>query len=47
MLADLHKISNRWKNYFSQSNVHRVNDGKQIEMHIAEPLIPDPSFFLA
>jgi hypothetical protein len=34
MLADLHNISNRWKNYFSQLlNVYRVSDVRQIEIH--------------
>jgi hypothetical protein len=37
---------NRWKNYFSKLlNVHRVSDVRQIEIHIAEPLVPDPSPF--
>jgi hypothetical protein len=41
LLADSHNIVNRWKNYFSQLlNVYRV---RQIEIHIAEPLISDPS----
>jgi hypothetical protein len=45
-LADFHNILNRWKNYLSQIlNVHRVSDVRQIEIHIAEPLIPDPSPF--
>jgi hypothetical protein len=39
-------ILNRWKNYFSQLlNVHRVSDIRQIEIHTAEPLVPDPSPF--
>jgi hypothetical protein len=42
LFADSHKILNRWKNYYSQSlNVHRVNDVRQIEIHAAEPLVPD------
>jgi hypothetical protein len=33
-------------NYFSQLlNVHRVSDVRQIEIHTAEPLVPDPSPF--
>jgi hypothetical protein len=37
---------NRWKNYFSQLlNVHRASGVRQIEIYIAEPLIPDPSRF--
>jgi hypothetical protein len=34
---------NRWKNQLL--NVHRVNDIRQIEIHIAEPLVPDPNPF--
>jgi hypothetical protein len=45
-LADTHNILNRWKNYFSQLlNVHRFCDVRQIEIHAAEPLVPDPSPF--
>jgi hypothetical protein len=44
LLADFHNILNRWKNYFSQLlNVHNVSDVKQIEVHMAEPLVPGPS----
>jgi hypothetical protein len=43
LLADPH-ILNRWKNYFSQLlNVQRVSGVRQIEIHTAEPLVPDPS----
>jgi hypothetical protein len=43
LLADSH-ILNRWKNYFSQLlNVNNVSDVRQIEIHTAEPLLPDPS----
>jgi hypothetical protein len=46
LLADSHNILNRWKNYFSQLlNVHRVSDVRQMEIHTAEPLVPDPSPF--
>jgi hypothetical protein len=42
--ADPHNILNRWKNYFSQLlNVHNVSDVRQIEVHMAEPLVPGPS----
>jgi hypothetical protein len=35
---------NRWKNYFSQLlYVYGVSGIKQIEVHTAEPLVPDPS----
>jgi hypothetical protein len=44
LLADSHSILNRWKNYFSQLlNVHSVSDVRQIEVHVAEPLVPGPS----
>jgi hypothetical protein len=44
LLADFYNILNRWKNYFSQLlNVHNVSDVRQIEEHMAEPLIPGPS----
>jgi hypothetical protein len=43
-LADSHNILNRWNNYFSQLlNVHNVSDDRQIEVHMAEPLIPGSS----
>jgi hypothetical protein len=44
LLADSHNILYRWKKYFSQLlNVHRVSDVRQIEIHTAEPLVPDTS----
>jgi hypothetical protein len=37
---------NRWKNYFAQLlSVHRVSDVRQIAIHTAELLVPDPSLF--
>jgi hypothetical protein len=43
LLADSHNILNRWKNYFSQLlNVHKVSDVRQIEIHTAKPLVPEP-----
>jgi hypothetical protein len=37
---------NRWKNNFSELlSVHRVSDVRQIEIHVAEPLVPDPTLF--
>jgi hypothetical protein len=46
LLAQSHSILNRWKNYFCQLlNAHGVNDVRQTEMHIAEPLIHEPSSF--
>jgi len=36
----------RWRKHFSQLlDVHRVNDGRQTEIHTAEPLVPEPSAF--
>jgi hypothetical protein len=44
LLADSHNILKRWKNYFSQLLiVHNVSDVRQIEVHIAEPLVPGSS----
>jgi hypothetical protein len=45
LLADSHSILNK-QNYFSQLlNVHRVCDVRQIEIHRADPLVPQPSLF--
>jgi hypothetical protein len=36
---------NKWKNCYSQLlTVHNVNDVMQIEVHMAEPLVPGPSW---
>jgi hypothetical protein len=44
LLADPHKILNRWKNYFCQLlNVHGAGGVRQTEMHTAEPFVPEPS----
>jgi hypothetical protein len=46
LLADSHNVLNRWKKCFSQLlNVHKVSDVRQIEIHNAKPLVPDPSPF--
>jgi hypothetical protein len=47
LLADSTSILNRWKNYSQLLvlNVHMVIDVRQIGMHTAEPLVPDPSPF--
>jgi hypothetical protein len=45
LLADSHTILNRWKNYSQLLTVHGVSDVRQIEVHRAEPLVPDPSPF--
>jgi hypothetical protein len=44
LLADPHKILNRWKNNFCQLlNVHRAGGVRQTELHTAEPFVPEPS----
>jgi hypothetical protein len=46
LLADSHSILNMWKNCFSWLlNVHVLSDVRQIgvRVHMAEPLVPDPS----
>ncbi|PNF14117.1 hypothetical protein B7P43_G01057, partial [Cryptotermes secundus] len=45
LLADSHNILNRWKNFSLLLNLHRVSDVRQIEMHTAESLIPNPRPF--
>jgi len=36
----------RWRKHFSQLfNVHGVNAVRHIEIHTAEPLVPEPSAF--
>jgi hypothetical protein len=48
LLADSHNILNTWNNYFSQLlNVNRVSGVRQIKIHTAEPLVPDPTPFEA
>jgi hypothetical protein len=44
LVADTHKILNRWKNYFCQLlNVHGAGGVRQTEKHTAEPFVPEPS----
>jgi hypothetical protein len=44
LLADPHKILNRWKNYFCKLlNIHGVDGVRQTEMHTAEQLMSEPS----
>jgi hypothetical protein len=47
LIADSHNILHRWMNYSQSMNIHRVSEVKQIEIHIAEPLVPDHSRFEA
>jgi hypothetical protein len=44
LLADPHKILNRWKNYFCHVlNIYGEGGVRQTEMHRAEPFVPEPS----
>jgi hypothetical protein len=44
LIADPQNVSNRWKNFFNQVlNVHGVHDVRQMNIHTAEPLVPEPS----
>jgi hypothetical protein len=43
LLADIHSILNTWKNISHLLNANRVSNVGQIEIHTAEPLVPDPS----
>jgi hypothetical protein len=43
LLADPQNVLNRWKNFFNQVlNVHGVHDVRQMDIHTAEPLVPEP-----
>jgi hypothetical protein len=41
--ADAYNILNKWRNYSQLLNVHRFSDIRQIEIHTAESLVPEPS----
>jgi hypothetical protein len=44
LLADPQNVLNRWKNFFNQVlNVCGVHNVRQMNIHTAEPLIPEPS----
>jgi hypothetical protein len=44
LLADPHSVLNRWKNFFNQVlNVHEVHDVRQMDIHMAETLLPETS----
>jgi len=46
LVTDTHSILARWRNHFSQLfNVHGVSDGRQTEIHTAEPLVSEPNAF--
>jgi hypothetical protein len=42
--VDPQNVLNKWKNFFNQVlNVHGVHDVRQMDIHTAEPLVPEPS----
>jgi len=44
LMADSHSIVARWRKYFSQLfNVYGFKNVGQVEVHTAEPLVPEPS----
>jgi hypothetical protein len=44
LLADPQNVLNGWKNVFNQVlDVHGVYDVRQVDIHTAEPLVPEPS----
>jgi hypothetical protein len=44
LLADLLSVLKRWKNVFNQVlHVHGVHDVMKMDIHMAEPLVPEPS----
>jgi hypothetical protein len=44
LLSDPQSVLNRWKNSFNQVlNVSGVHDVRQMDIHTAEPLVPEPS----
>jgi hypothetical protein len=44
LLAASQNTLNRWKNFFNQVlNIRGVHDVRQMDIHTAEPLIPEPS----
>ena len=43
-VADSHSVVARWRNYFDQLfNVHGVKDVGKVEIHTAQPLVPESS----
>jgi hypothetical protein len=44
LLAGPHSVLNRWKNFCDLVlNVYGVHDVRQMDIHMAEPLVPEPS----
>jgi hypothetical protein len=45
LLADPHSVLNRWKHFLNQVLnvlVHGVHNVRQMDMHMGEPLVPEP-----
>jgi hypothetical protein len=46
LIADPRNVLNRWKNYFNQVlNVHWLHDVRQMDIHVAEPLVSEAGLF--
>jgi hypothetical protein len=48
LVTDCHSILTRWRNHFSHLfslRVYGIIDVRQIEIHTAEPLLPEPSAY--
>jgi hypothetical protein len=45
LLADSHNILNRWKKSSQLLKINMISDVRQVEIHTAEPLVPDRSSF--
>jgi hypothetical protein len=44
LLADPQNVLNKWKEFFNKAlYVHAVHDVRQMDVHTAEPLVPEPS----
>jgi hypothetical protein len=44
LLADPQNVSKRWKNFFNQVlNINGLHDVRQMDIQMAEPLVPEPS----
>jgi hypothetical protein len=44
LIADPQSVLNKWKNFFNHVlNVHGVHNVRHMDMHKAEPLVPEPS----
>jgi hypothetical protein len=44
LLVDPQSVLNRWKNFFNQVlNVHGVRYVRQMDIHMTQPLVPEPN----